>query len=97
MLGARVAEVNPSNPIVALGVHALSVEPPTCPGVAHLSLISAFFEHLPSPRPCAASGDTGWKEVNRIHLWKNSSGRLIEGGLAGGGIGDEINDRTCLS
>lgn len=91
MLGARVAEANPWNPILALGVHALTVEHPApqlSPGSLTLSEISMFSGPLLSPRPYAASGDTDWKEVNSIHLWKNSSGRLVACGLAGGGTGD---------
>lgn len=74
---------------MALGVHTLTIEPPNLPwGSQALSLISASLEHLLSTRPCVASGDMDWNEVNRIHLWENSSGRLVECGLAGGRIGD---------
>lgn len=44
---------------MALRVHALALEHLDFPlGSPALSLISASFEHLPSTRPWAASGDT---------------------------------------
>lgn len=74
MLGTGVGEVNPVNPTGALGIHALLTKHHIFPlGSLALSLFSASIEHLLSPRPGAASGDTDWKLVIRIHVWKNSS------------------------
>lgn len=59
------------------------------PGVAQLSdsfLCPLSTYHLPGR--VQLSGTQIRKEVIRIHLWKNSSGRLAECGLAGGTLGD---------
>lgn len=56
----------------------------TWPSSSFLEPLSTF--HLPGRvRP---PGTQIGKEVIRIHLWKNSSGRLTECGLAGGSFGD---------
>lgn len=77
VLGAGVADVNPSDPVMAHGAHALAGQRCTFPlGSPALFLISGAMSTFHRPGRVRPPGTQIGKEVIRIHVWKNSSGRL---------------------